>query len=122
MNQRGSNILSRLAELERRAPRGVVWYLSNGTEFTSHLTTAELVMKGEQQIRSGRLHPIYDAARRTVRSEDGSLFHALLVAVVAPILKRGKHAERRRGRSVGRSCTKHVRPAKGARQARQERS
>jgi len=91
---RGVGVLSRIAELERRAPRGAVWYLENGSVFRSHLTDVELIMRGEQQIRRGGPHPIYDAARRTVRAEGGSRFHELLIAVCAPIIRSKKRKPR----------------------------
>ncbi len=73
-------------DLWARMPKDTIWYLRGGGEFHSNMNVVELVCAGYREPLDGP-HPIIDAALETVRSEDGTRFHALLAAVAKPLLK-----------------------------------
>jgi hypothetical protein len=88
------NLESRIERLEEHAPKETCWHLAGGGEFRSPLTVLESISLGKQQLVRGGEHPIYDAAHRTIRSEDGSRLHELWIAVRQPPLKKKRKRKR----------------------------
>lgn len=91
---RGANILSRLHELEARAPQSIVLYLEDGSQFRHPGGPFEFFAEAMKQIpREG---PIVRAARCTVRAKGCGLLWQVIASLSEPKKESRKNVHRRR--------------------------